>query len=106
MAPARTSAGQTTSTEDAEGELLQTVSADDEQVRSLGTLEQDVVRVSHRDEVEDYARKAVHQAVINLDARPAPAGPMTVVLGPEWGDDSRRVRRHRLSKAIRAANFI
>ena len=28
--------------------------------------------------------KAVHQAVVNLDARPAPAGPMTVVLGPGW----------------------
>jgi TldD protein len=26
----------------------------------------------------------VHQAVINLDARPAPAGPMTVVLGSGW----------------------
>ncbi|MEN3354540.1 MAG: TldD protein [Betaproteobacteria bacterium] len=36
------------------------------------------------DVLEDYARKAVHQAVINLDARPAPAGPMTVVLGPGW----------------------
>ncbi|HYC45077.1 MAG TPA: metalloprotease TldD [Burkholderiales bacterium] len=34
--------------------------------------------------LQDYARKAVHQAVINLDARPAPAGPMTVVLGPGW----------------------
>jgi TldD protein len=37
------------------------------------------------DEVlKDYAEKAVHQAVINLDARPAPAGAMTVVLGPGW----------------------
>jgi len=37
------------------------------------------------DEVlQDYARKAVHQASVNLDARPAPAGPMTVVLGPGW----------------------
>ena len=37
------------------------------------------------DEVlHDYARKAVHQAIVNLDARPAPAGPMTVVLGPGW----------------------
>jgi TldD protein len=34
--------------------------------------------------LEDYAQKAVHQAVVNLDARPAPAGPMTVVLGPGW----------------------
>jgi TldD protein len=34
--------------------------------------------------IEDYARKAVHQAVTNLAARPAPAGTMTVVLGPGW----------------------
>ncbi len=34
--------------------------------------------------LEDYARKAVVQALTNLDARPAPAGPMTVVLGPGW----------------------
>ncbi|MFA7400350.1 MAG: metalloprotease TldD, partial [Sideroxydans sp.] len=31
-----------------------------------------------------YAQEAVHQAVINLDARPAPAGNMTVVLGSGW----------------------
>jgi len=31
-----------------------------------------------------YARDAVHQALINLDARPAPAGTMTVVLGSGW----------------------
>lgn len=37
------------------------------------------------DEVlQDYARKAVHQALTNLDARPAPAGSMTVVLGAGW----------------------
>jgi TldD protein len=37
------------------------------------------------DEVlQEYARKAVQQAIVNLDARPAPAGPMTVVLGPGW----------------------
>jgi TldD protein len=34
--------------------------------------------------LQDYAQKAVHQAIVNLDARPAPAGPMTVVLGPGW----------------------
>jgi len=34
--------------------------------------------------LQDYAAKAVHQAVINLDARPAPAGNMTVVLGSGW----------------------
>ncbi len=37
------------------------------------------------DEVlQDYAQKAVHQALTNLDASPAPAGSMTVVLGNGW----------------------
>ncbi len=31
-----------------------------------------------------YAQQAVHQALVNLDARPAPAGTMTVVLGAGW----------------------
>lgn len=34
--------------------------------------------------LQDYAAKAVHQAVVNLDARSAPAGAMTVVLGNGW----------------------
>jgi TldD protein len=34
--------------------------------------------------LQDYAKKAVHQAITNLDARPAPAGSMTVVLGAGW----------------------
>ena len=34
--------------------------------------------------LESYAVKAVQQALTNLDARPAPAGTMTVVLGPGW----------------------
>ena len=34
--------------------------------------------------LEQYARQAVHQAMVNLDARPAPAGSMTVVLGSGW----------------------
>lgn len=34
--------------------------------------------------LQDYAKKAVHQAIVNLDARPAPAGTMTVVLGSGW----------------------
>ncbi|MFY9329133.1 MAG: metalloprotease TldD [Georgfuchsia sp.] len=37
------------------------------------------------DEVlRDYAQMAVHQASVNLAARPAPAGSMTVVLGAGW----------------------
>ncbi len=34
--------------------------------------------------LEKYASDAVNSALTNLDARPAPAGPMTVVLGPGW----------------------
>jgi TldD protein len=34
--------------------------------------------------LEEYAQQAVHQALVNLEARPAPAGTMTVVLGPGW----------------------
>jgi TldD protein len=34
--------------------------------------------------LDDYARQAVSQALVNLEARPAPAGTMTVVLGPGW----------------------
>ena len=32
----------------------------------------------------EHAREAVRQAVVNLDARPAPAGEEIVVLGPGW----------------------
>ena len=34
--------------------------------------------------LEDYAKEAVDQALVNLEARPAPAGTMTVVLGSGW----------------------
>ncbi|WP_237246595.1 metalloprotease TldD [Sideroxyarcus emersonii] len=34
--------------------------------------------------LQRYAKEAVHQAVVNLGARPAPAGNMTVVLGSGW----------------------
>ena len=36
------------------------------------------------DVLQTYAKQAVHQALTNLDARPAPAGSMTVVLGAGW----------------------
>ena len=36
------------------------------------------------DMLHEYARCAVHQAGVNLAAKPAPAGEMTVVLGPGW----------------------
>jgi TldD protein len=34
--------------------------------------------------LRDYASRAVHQASVNLSAKPAPAGTMTVVLGAGW----------------------
>ena len=36
------------------------------------------------DVLRSYAHDAVHQAITNLEARPAPAGTMTVVLGSGW----------------------
>src|SRR5574343_1473921 len=35
-------------------------------------------------QIEDYVDEAVQAALTNLDARPAPAGEMTVVLGSGW----------------------
>ncbi len=37
-----------------------------------------------RDIVEKYAQEAVRQALVHLEAEAAPAGSMTVVLGPGW----------------------
>jgi len=34
--------------------------------------------------LDSYAKQAVSQALVNLESRPAPAGTMTVVLGPGW----------------------
>lgn len=36
------------------------------------------------DRVMDYAREALRQALVNLEAQPAPAGTLPVVLGPGW----------------------
>lgn len=37
-----------------------------------------------QDRAMGYAREAVRQALVNLEARPAPAGSLPVVLGPGW----------------------
>lgn len=39
---------------------------------------------TEKDNALGYAREAVREALINLEARPAPAGTMPVVLGPGW----------------------
>ena len=36
------------------------------------------------EQITTYVNEAVEQALVNLDSRPAPAGEMTVVLGPGW----------------------
>ncbi|MBO1996876.1 hypothetical protein J4714_13575 [Staphylococcus epidermidis] len=36
------------------------------------------------EQISQYVDEAVHAALVNLDSRPAPAGVMTVVLGPGW----------------------
>jgi len=41
-------------------------------------------RLLEGDEAERLTREAVRLALLNLDAIPAPAGPMPVVLGPGW----------------------
>lgn len=37
-----------------------------------------------KDQLEEYAKHAVNQAILNLEARPAPAGMLSVVLGSGW----------------------
>ena len=39
---------------------------------------------TEKNRADEYAREAVRQALVNLEAREAPAGEMTVVLGPGW----------------------
>jgi TldD protein len=47
-----------------------------------GRFGYDVLR--DRDAARHHAREAVRQALVALEAEPAPAGSMTVVLGPGW----------------------
>jgi len=44
----------------------------------------DLTRLVDTKEAERLTHEAVRIAVLNLDAQPAPAGPMPVVLGPGW----------------------
>ncbi len=51
---------------------------------SAGGGGRDDYRYFSDDVLRDIARLAVREALINLDAKPAPAGQMTVVLGAGW----------------------
>jgi len=55
-----------------------------EQAGSGGGSRSDMDYFLQQDRALGYAREAVRQALINLDAVDAPAGNMTVVLGPGW----------------------
>jgi len=55
-----------------------------EQGASGGGARADLGYFLVEDRALDFARQAVQQALINLDAMAAPAGTMTVVLGPGW----------------------
>ncbi len=55
-----------------------------EQGYSGGGGRTDLTYFLQRDRVMGYAREAVRQALVQLEAVPAPAGSMPVVLGPGW----------------------
>ena len=55
-----------------------------EQGYSGGGARADLAYFLDGDRAESYAREAVRQAIVQLDAVPAPAGTMPVVLGPGW----------------------
>lgn len=49
-----------------------------------GGARSDYASFFDQDKVLGYGREALRQAVVNFEASPAPAGNMTVVLGPGW----------------------
>ena len=55
-----------------------------EQGASGGGARQSLQFLLQEDRALGYAREAVRQALVNLEAEEAPAGTMTVVLGPGW----------------------
>jgi TldD protein len=55
-----------------------------EQGSSGGGARESLDYFLQKDRAQGYAREAVRQALVNLEAVDAPAGPMPVVLGPGW----------------------
>ncbi|WP_295541685.1 metalloprotease TldD [uncultured Thiohalocapsa sp.] len=55
-----------------------------EQASSGGGARRDLSYFLEDDRALDFAREAVRQALVSLEAGPAPAGTMTVVLGAGW----------------------
>ena len=55
-----------------------------EQGYAGGGARRDLDYFLESDRPMEYAREAVRQALLQLEADPAPAGPMPVVLGPGW----------------------
>lgn len=55
-----------------------------EQGNSGGGARTSYAMFLENDKALEYAREAVRQAIVNLKAKPAPAGTMPVVLGPGW----------------------